>query len=208
VKLQADWQREKFYTSRGRQAIVGLDEVGRGCLAGPLVAAAFSFARPWPEFLLLFDSKQLSPEKRNDLAQKLVQYGSVGIGVAEATEIDTYGLQLAQYKAYIRALDNLVTPIEIVLLDGRPWRDCPYPHEAIVKGDCKVASIAAASILAKVYRDTYMQTVVHERFPDYGFNLHVGYGTKKHLTNLTRFGPCREHRQTFKPVADRGCYNQ
>jgi ribonuclease HII len=195
-----NWERETYYITQGQKSVVGMDEVGRGSWAGPLVAVAFSFLNQLPAGLIIYDSKQLTANRRERMAEKLMRLGSYGIGRVSAVEIDRLGLQPAQFLAYQRAIINLRRDIDIILLDGRTWPACPYPVEAIVRGDSRVASIGAASIIAKVYRDKIMQQNIHPLYPQYGFNTHVGYGTRSHKAALDSFGPCPEHRQSFRPV--------
>ncbi len=197
--MVANWEVELAYRKRGLTRIAGLDEVGRGSWAGPIVAAVYVFF-VIPEEVALSDSKQLTLRKRLELSTVLLPKGDWAIGAASEREIDSQGIQLAQYLAYRRAIAQLRPPPEIILLDGKPWRDCPVEHEAIVGGDRLVASIAAASILAKVYRDDYMRTVTHRAFPQYGFDRHVGYGTKIHQLALREHGVCPAHRQSYRPV--------
>ncbi len=199
VKHIATWERENFYHEQNAQIIVGLDEVGRGCWAGPIVAAVYAFNYPFIE-IELTDSKLLNDQKRQTLYLELQSLGMYGIGESSATEIDQIGLQAAQYLAYTRALEQFPHTPDIILLDGRPWSDCIYPHEAIVKGDQKSASIAAASIMAKVHRDRLMRETYHDQYVNYGFNLHVGYGTKLHQEAIKTFGVTPIHRTSYKPI--------
>ncbi len=194
-----NWDYELKHVQNGSQIIAGLDEVGRGCWAGPLVAAVFCYTTI-PTDLAVNDSKKLSAKIRTQLAEKLKGVGVYGLGEVSAQEIDSLGLQAAQYLAYERAIAQLPDRPDIVLLDGRPWRDTSFMCEAIIDGDAIVPSIAAASILAKVYRDTLMQTKLHEQYPLYGFNQHVGYGTKQHQAALRQYGLCDIHRRSFKPI--------
>ncbi len=198
MKLNAGWDWEQKYASK-HKVIVGLDEVGRGCWAGPLVAAAYVFT-VIPTDILVGDSKIIPEKQRLILTEQLKALGAYGVGEVTPSEIDELGLQQAQYLAYDRALTALPVPPDILLLDGRPWAGCTYNCESIIDGDAKVASIAAASIIAKTYRDTHMKTVVHGQFPHYGFNQHVGYGTKLHMESLAKHGICDVHRQSFKPI--------
>ncbi len=193
------WQYEVAHFNQGQKVIAGLDEVGRGCWAGPLVAAVFCFTTI-PSELAVNDSKVLTEKARVALAHALPLLGQYAIGEVSPQEIDTLGLQAAQYLAYCRAVDSLPVRPDIVLLDGRPWRQAPFACEAIIDGDAKVPSIAAASIMAKVYRDTYMKTEIHTHYPAYGFDRHVGYGTKQHQMAIQTHGVLPIHRQSFKPI--------
>lgn len=179
--------------------IAGLDEVGRGAWAGPIVAGCFMFYRQ-PTDLILRDSKLTTEKERLRLVNVLFDYGVGSIGEASSEEINDLGLQSAQFLAYNRAIANLAQTPEILLLDGKPWNDCPVRSEAIIDGDAKVATIAAASIIAKAYRDGIMKHIFHSRFPNYNFHLHVGYGTAKHREALEKFGVCPIHRLNYKPI--------
>ena len=199
MKQAATWEWEIRHSANGATVIAGIDEVGRGAWAGPLVACAYVFTVV-PSLIELFDSKLLTETDRLLLLKVLTEMGEYGIGESWPQEIDTLGLQTAQYLAYERAINNLSRQPEIILLDGRPWYGSKLPHEAIVGGDKKVASIAAASIVAKVHRDTYMKKILHNEHPEYGFNLHVGYGTALHKQALKKFGVLSSHRQSYKPI--------
>jgi ribonuclease HII len=179
--------------------IAGVDEAGRGPLAGPVVAAAVILddARPLAG---LNDSKRLSALQRERLFD-LIAAGAVcyGVGLASVEEIDRLNIFRATLLAMERAVANLrPTPIRIVV-DGKHTPRCPYPAEAIVKGDATVPAIMAASIVAKVTRDRIMDDLAAE-FPAYGFAQHRGYPTPEHLAALARHGPSRVHRRTFRPV--------
>ena len=182
--------------------IVGIDEAGRGPLAGPLVACA-CFIPPAmaSNFTEVNDSKKLSEKKREMLFQKLVGSVPYGIGFASAAEIDRLNILQATFLAMRRAaykFSNL--PDSVALIDG------PYPaagltmrQTPVVDGDAKSLAIAAASIIAKVTRDHYMN-ILDRLYPGYGFAGHKGYGTAKHMQALRALGPCREHRRSFAPV--------
>lgn len=184
--------------------MVGVDEVGRGPLAGPIVTAAVSLPldrRP-PWLAELRDSKQLSARQRERLAP-LIREGSRqwSLGWVQSAELDDLGLTNALRLACRRAIEQLREPPDVVLADGRDDLRLSCPTEMIVKGDATVASIAAASIIAKVARDRWM-VELDERFPGYGFARHKGYGSAQHLAALQSLGPCSEHRRSFAPVAD------
>ena len=177
-------------------AVAGIDEAGRGCLAGPVVAAAVIL----PEGAVipgLADSKVLSPTRRDGLAAEI---GAValawGLGVVWPPEIDRINILQATFLAMRRAVEQLGVQPELALVDGNRDPGLGIPTRTIVKGDGLSASIAAASILAKVTRDRWME-VLDAKYPQYGFAVHKGYGTKRHYAALTEFGPCEEHRQTF-----------
>lgn len=181
--------------------VAGVDEVGRGPLAGPVVAAAVRFPRgvplPW-----VFDSKQVSEEGRKEMREAILAVPGVdwAIGSASVEEIDTVNILNATHLAMRRAVEKL-NQVDFILVDGRPVKGLPYLSRAIVKGDAKSASIAAASILAKVYRDDLM-VEMDELYPGYGFAEHKGYGTAQHLDALQRLGVTPIHRRSFRPVRE------
>lgn len=198
-------EHEQAAWSEGIVRVAGVDEAGRGPLAGPVVAAAVVFD---PEYLqreqhgalqLLTDSKKVTPRRRDLFFELLTSSSAVTIGVAEvsATEIDQINILRATHQAMARALAQVAS--ELALVDGLPVPGLPCPSRAIVKGDSKSLSIAAASIIAKVTRDRMMQ-VLHEEYPAYGFARHKGYGTAAHLTALRDHGATPHHRQSFAPV--------
>ncbi|MEO1776608.1 MAG: ribonuclease HII [Pseudomonadota bacterium] len=180
--------------------VAGVDEVGRGPLAGPLVAAAV-ILDPASVPQGLADSKALSPARRDHLAAEIRQVALVGTAVIDAAEIDALGLGPANEAAMLRALDALPRSPAAVLADGRALpRGCALPGRAIVGGDATCAAIAAASIVAKVMRDEIMQTLdlVH---PGYGWAANKGYATAAHRDALARLGVTPQHRRCFAPVA-------
>ncbi len=175
----------------------GIDEAGRGCYAGPVFAAAVilpkDFFHP-----LLNDSKQLK-EKQRDLLRPIIEKESIAfaVGQIENTEIDDINILQATYKAMHFAIDGLKKKPEILLIDGNRFKSYKtIPHQCIIKGDGKYASIAAASILAKTYRDAFMQRI-HTAFPQYGWNKNKGYGTVFHRNAIEQLGLCRYHRKSF-----------
>ena len=187
----------------GARTIVGVDEVGRGPLAGPIVTAAVSLPldrRPaWLSELR--DSKQLSAKQREALTPKILAGAlQCGIGWVHASELDAVGMSAALRLACRRAIEQLPNTPDVVLADGRDNLGLPYPTEMIVKGDARVSSIAAASIIAKTARDAWM-IELDQQYPGYGFARHKGYGTAEHLRALGELGPCPEHRRSFAPVA-------
>ncbi len=187
--------------ARGRHRVAGVDEAGRGPLAGPVAAAAVilpqGFSCPG-----LDDSKKITAAKREFLYEILTGNPEIAWAVATANheEIDRLNILRATYLAMRRAAESLTPPPDHCLIDGLPVRDFPFPHDAIVKGDGLSLSIAAASIIAKVTRDRLMREMDRE-FPEFGFAKHQGYGTKQHLEALRIHGPCRYHRRSFQPVA-------
>lgn len=186
---------------RGISRVAGVDEAGRGPLAGPVAAAAVILPEGF-RLAGLDDSKKLTAARREAVYQALREDPAVEWGVALATvaEIEALNILRATHLAMRRALLMLEMAPEHCLIDGLPVRDCPIPHDAVVKGDGKSLSIAAASVIAKVTRDSLMLEIDRE-FPAYGFARHQGYGTKEHLEALRIHGPCRHHRRTFQPVA-------
>jgi len=181
--------------------IAGIDEAGRGPLAGPVVAAAVILP---PRFKLrdLNDSKQLNPTIREAIYLELVQHPRIvfGVGVASVEEIDRVNILQATYLAMQRAVTSLGRQPQHLLIDGRPVPTFAIPQTAVVDGDAKSRSIAAASVIAKVIRDRIM-TAFHEQYPLYEFAQHKGYATPDHLRLLDLHGPCPLHRRSFSPVA-------
>jgi ribonuclease HII len=192
---------ESALHARGLLRIAGVDEAGRGPLAGPVAAAAVILPRGF-SMPGLDDSKKLSARKREQLYQELTDHNEVrwSVAIADCGEIDRLNILRATHLAMRRAAESLDPPPDHCLIDGLPVRDFPIPHDAIVKGDGISLSIAAASIIAKVTRDRMMQEIDRE-FPQFGFAKHQGYGTKEHLEALRIHGPCRHHRRSFQPVA-------
>lgn len=198
--LTAEW--EQGWWSAGYRSVCGVDEVGRGALAGPLVAAAVQL--PWaPTCLdalaLVADSKTLDRPTREALsAVVLATADAVGIGEVSAAEIDEVGLGPANRLAMLRAVAALPAEPDALLLDAVTL-DLGLPQVGLVDGDARCLSIAAASIVAKVHRDRLMGEL-GEAFGHYGFQRHVGYGTAAHLRALDEHGPCAAHRRSFAPV--------
>ena len=193
---------ENALLARGLRWIAGVDEAGRGPLAGPVAAAAVmlphGFACPG-----LDDSKKLSAARRETLYQRLTgDYPGLvwAVATAEREEIDRLNILCATHLAMRRAVEALRPRPEHCLIDGLPVRGFPVPHDAIVKGDGRSLSIAAASIIAKVTRDRLMRDIDRE-YPQFGFAKHQGYGTKAHLEALRIHGPCCHHRRSFQPLA-------
>lgn len=192
---------ESALQARGLRRIAGVDEAGRGPLAGPVAAAAVilprGFACPG-----LDDSKKLSAAKRERLYAVLTGDARVvwAVATADRAEIDQLNILRATHLAMRRAVAELDPQPDHCLIDGLPVRGFPLPYDAIVKGDGRSLSIAAASIIAKVTRDRLMRELDLE-FPQFGFAKHQGYGTKAHLEALRIHGPCCHHRRSFQPVA-------
>ena len=190
------WEIEQQCFSEGYQIICGVDEAGRGPLAGPVCAAAVILP-PNLEISGLNDSKKLSDKKRRELfpviKEKAVAYG---IAYASHNVIDEINILQATYLAMDLAISQLSVRPDLALIDGNRAKDFGIPVKTVVHGDSLSASIAAASILAKVTRDDYMEDMAKE-YPQYGFEIHKGYGTKAHYAALTEFGPSPIHRTTF-----------
>lgn len=195
--------------ARGLSRIAGVDEAGRGPLAGPVVAAAFVFSKPAAETAFggvlarLNDSKQLTEAQRESFFSILtgMDGASLGIGIGSVEEIDRLNILRATHLAMRRAVEALPVPPDHILVDGRPVPGFPVPATAIVKGDTLSLSIAAASVIAKVTRDRIL-LALDARFPPYGFARHKGYGTVQHMQALLEFGPVAEHRRSFRPVRE------
>jgi len=192
------WAEERAARERGFQIIAGIDEAGRGPLAGPVVAACVVLP---PEVTLpgVRDSKEMTPRQREHTYEMICRVGQVAIGVVSAAEIDALNIVRATHQAMRHALNALPTRPDIALIDGRPVHPFPIPQIALVKGDTRSISIAAASIVAKVTRDRMMEEFDRE-FPQYGFAAHKGYPTPAHLARLAEHGPCILHRRSFAPV--------
>ncbi|MCX6043553.1 MAG: ribonuclease HII [Chloroflexi bacterium] len=188
----------------GYQYIAGVDEVGRGALAGPVVAAAVIIAQQTPLagiWAQVCDSKLLTPAQRAALEIPLQTAALAwGIGSASAAIIDQIGIAAATRQAMGEAVAALQPRPDYLLIDWVRLAQVKIPQTSSVKADLHMVSVAAASILAKVYRDRLL-TQLHEQYPGYGFHQHKGYGTRAHLAALTDQGPCPEHRHTFAPVA-------
>jgi ribonuclease HII len=192
--------------------IAGVDEAGRGPLAGPVVAAAAILPSRWAETGLpvelagLNDSKQLTETQREKFFTFITGCGEIEFGVAEADAllIDEINILQATHRAMNAALAKLNPPTPHALVDGRPVKTLCVPQTAIVKGDARSYSIAAASVLAKVTRDRLMLEF-HAQFPEYGFAKHKGYGTAKHLAAIEKFGACPIHRKSFSPMKPAEC---
>lgn len=190
------WEIEERYYSQGIQLVCGVDEAGRGPLAGPVCAAAVIL----PAHISipgLNDSKKLTDKKRRELFPIIKENAiAYAIAIADEKEIDKINILQATFLAMERAINQLAVKPQIALIDGNRAKDFGLPVETIVHGDSLSASIAAASVLAKVTRDDIMLQMA-EMYPAYGFDVHKGYGTKAHYDALREFGPCPIHRMTF-----------
>jgi ribonuclease HII len=196
---------EKNIIGQGYERIGAIDEAGRGPLAGPVVAACVVVD---PEFNLndkrlelIKDSKRISEKKREKIYETIYElFGEIGIGICDHKTIDRINILEASFLAMKKAIGAIKNKPDYIILDGK-WEipNFSLTQRAIIKGDNRVLSIAAASVIAKVTRDRIMRDF-HELHPQYGFDQHKGYGTKLHFSNLNNFGPSPVHRRTFKPV--------
>ncbi len=192
---------EQQAAAKGYKVIAGIDEAGRGPLAGPVTVAAVILPVDF-EHAFLNDSKKLTEKKREALYEELTNDDRILFSVEfiTAQEIDRLNILKATHYGMAKAAENLKWKPDYCLIDGLPVPNFSFPHEGIVKGDGKSLSIAAASILAKVSRDRYMLELA-AKYPNYGFEKHKGYGTKLHMAAIEKHGPIAEHRRTFAPVS-------
>lgn len=196
MSQQDMWVIEQNHFDRGVKIICGVDEAGRGPLAGPVCAAAVILP-PNVDIPGLNDSKKLSDKKRRELYPIIKEQAiAYGIAFADHGEIDEINILQATYLAMERAINQLCVKPELALIDGNRAKDFGIPVETVVHGDSLSASIAAASVLAKVTRDDYMLQMA-QQYPGYDFEIHKGYGTKAHYAALTKMGPCPIHRMSF-----------
>ena len=195
------FRHERKIRALGFSSIAGIDEAGRGALAGPVVAAAVVLPERF-RHKRLNDSKQLQPERREEIYHDLTHNGSIlwAVGIVDSLEIDRINILRATHKAMRDAIAALDAAADHALIDGLPVFPFPLPQTAVVDGDCFSLSIAAASVIAKVTRDMMMREFC-ARFPEYCFSQHKGYGTELHLMKLHVHGPCPIHRRSFEPVA-------
>jgi ribonuclease HII len=207
AKLSDRFEFERVLWRKNIARVAGVDEAGRGPLAGPVVAAAAILPSRWAETGLpaglagLNDSKQLTETQREKFFAFITGCGEIEFGIAEvdAAMIDEINILQATHRAMNDALAKLNPLPPHALVDGRPVKTLRVPQTAIVKGDARSYSIAAASVLAKVTRDRRMRGF-HTQFPEYGFAGHKGYGTAKHLAAIEKFGACAIHRKSFAPL--------
>ncbi|MGM0902018.1 MAG: ribonuclease HII [Bacillota bacterium] len=191
---------EEDLRHQGFQFIAGIDEAGRGPLAGPVVAAAVILPK---DFYLpgIDDSKKLTEQKREDYYERIkMEAISVGVGIIDAAEIDRINILEAAKKAMLEAVTQLAPKPDYLLVDAVKL-ETPYPSESLIKGDARSITIAAASIIAKVTRDRMMKEI-SRKYPDYGFSSNMGYGTAAHLEAIKRYGVTPYHRKSFAPVKD------
>lgn len=197
---------ERRFYAKGLPLVAGLDEVGRGAWAGPLVAGAVILPQPSPALrkalVHVNDSKLLPRAQREKCALAIRTVALAhGIGIVSVKELDVLGMTRATRTAMGRALANLPVAAQALLIDAFPLPDSPLPQRAIIRGDSACYCIAAASIIAKTARDDMMRALDAD-FPDYGFGVHKGYGTQEHQRALREFGPSREHRTSFSPIRE------
>ena len=181
------------------RTLVGIDEVGIGCLAGPVVAAAV-ILNPANPIYGITDSKKISEQRRKDLADQIMANAvDWAIGQASVSEIDQHNILRASHLAMQRAYGDLKSDATLVLVDGNKSPYFPVESKAVIKGDETVLAIGAASIIAKVFRDGLMEELA-KKYPDYDFEKNKGYPTKSHMQTLRAIGPCAQHRNSFAPV--------
>jgi ribonuclease HII len=207
--LSLDYENHLF--DQGYPLVGGIDEAGRGPLAGPVVAAIVILDKTFvddpeaPEALQeVKDSKKISPAKRKRIYKELRNHcPQIGIGISANDTIDRMNILQASFLAMKKAINDLRDKPDMILVDGK-FRipNCSFDQKTIINGDAKIFSIAAASIIAKVTRDDMMEKY-HEQYPEYGFDKHKGYGTKQHIDALKQHGPCEIHRKSFKPVSEK-----
>lgn len=193
--------------SQGYRILGALDEAGRGPLAGPVVAACViltpNFKINDQRLELINDSKKVTPKRRAELYELITQeFDGVGVGICDHETIDRINILEATFLAMKKALGAIKQRPDFIVVDGKfPIPNISVRQQAVVRGDSTVFSIAAASIIAKVARDRIMDEI-HQKYPNYGFDEHRGYGTKKHMAAIKQFGPCEIHRKTFAPIKD------
>ncbi|MDD5437031.1 MAG: ribonuclease HII [Candidatus Omnitrophica bacterium] len=189
---------ERRLSRSGHRLVAGVDEAGRGPLAGPVVAGAIILKET--DFACeIDDSKKLSAKKREKAYREILKKAIVGVGIVDEKTIDEINIYQATLKAMQLALQDLKIPPDYVIVDGRMKLTTKCPLKCIIKGDSKSMSIAAASIIAKVTRDSIMKRY-DEEYPQYGFARHKGYGTRLHKEALVKFGPSPIHRYSFRPI--------
>jgi ribonuclease HII len=200
IKTGPDFKLESAALKAGANAVCGVDEAGRGPLAGPVVAAAVVLdpANIPPG---LNDSKKLTETARENLFAHILATAEVGVGVADVARIDRDNILAATMWAMAEAVNDLATRPDLALVDGNRAPQLACDCRTVVKGDATAVSIAAASIIAKVTRDRIMRRI-DEAYPAYGFARHMGYGSPYHLDALARLGPCEHHRRSFAPVRE------
>jgi ribonuclease HII len=200
-RLTKMWRYEQEWRRQGFTRIAGVDEAGRGPLAGPVVAAAVILPEDFDP-AGLNDSKQLAPDERLLLRKRIEREAlAVGIGIVDAETIDRINILQATYQAMRMAIAQLEPGPDVILADAVTIPGIPIPQQGIIKGDALSHSIAAASVIAKTVRDEWMIRAAKE-YPEYGFDSHMGYGTPEHLKALRTYGPSPIHRRSFAPVRE------
>lgn len=194
------YQFEEELYDNGYHLICGVDEAGRGPLAGPVVVAS-CILPPFLRIKGINDSKKLSTKKREELYKIIVKQAiDYKIVFVSNEDVDKYNIYQATKKGMLEAISKLKVQPDYALIDAMPLHELELKHDSIIHGDARCASIAAASILAKVTRDHYMEKM-DVKYPNYGFKKHKGYPTKDHLEALEKYGPCKIHRKTYAPVS-------
>lgn len=194
------YQFEEELYDNGYHLICGVDEAGRGPLAGPVVVAS-CILPPFLRIKGINDSKKLSAKKREELYKIIVKQAiDYKIVFVSNEDVDKYNIYQATKKGMLEAISKLKVQPDYALIDAMPLHELELKHDSIIHGDARCASIAAASILAKVTRDHYMEKM-DVKYPNYGFKKHKGYPTKDHLEALEKYGPCKIHRKTYAPVS-------
>ncbi len=200
ARMQSWGALEAVARDAGQSRIVGVDEVGRGPLAGPVVACAILLPADCADIDGVGDSKALRAKDRERLALEIRHRAlAIGLGAASVTEIDRINIYHATALAMRRAIARIPAPYDLLLVDGSPFAALGLPHRAVVKGDATCLSIACASIIAKVTRDRLL-TALHRRYPRYGWSTNAGYGTTAHLSALVEHGATAHHRRSFRPL--------
>ena len=191
---------ERIKWREGFSFVAGVDEAGRGCMAGPVVAAAVIFTDPEQIPGGIQDSKQMTPAARMEVREKLLSEPTVlwAVGEVQPDEIDRINILQATWKAMRLAVEQLKAA-QFILVDGNPVKGFSLPSQSIVKGDAKSLSIGAASILAKTHRDLLMEKYA-QQYPQYGFEIHKGYCTEQHIMAVRKYGPCPIHRLSYAPI--------
>lgn len=194
------YEYEEALYDQGNQLICGVDEAGRGPLAGPVVVAA-CILPPFLRIEGINDSKQLTAKKREELFKIIVKNAvAYQIVFVSEADVDLLNIYQATKKGMLEAIRGLEVTPDHVLIDAMPLGELKIPHTSIIHGDARCASVAAASILAKVTRDEFMEKM-YVKYPNYGFKKNKGYGTKAHMEALEKYGPCPIHRKTYAPVS-------
>ncbi|MCX7909371.1 MAG: ribonuclease HII [Ignavibacteria bacterium] len=192
----ADLEFESKFWEKGI-LVAGVDEAGRGALAGPVFAAAVVYPLGFKPNFNVYDSKSISPKKREELYKIIIKNClSFSIEMVDVDYIDKYNILLATYLAMNKALEKFNNSNIIALIDGNHYEG-NFPHKLLIDGDSKSFTIASASILAKVERDRWMTSIAHKKYPEYGFDKHKGYGTKYHIEQILKHQPSDLHRKSF-----------